>query len=150
MKIVRTDNRDKDFIRLVEALDDDLYERYGAVMSHYDQFNRIERIRHAVVLYVDGVPAACGAFKEYDPRSVEIKRVFVHPGYRGRGLSKAVMNALEVWAAEEGYGRAILETGGRQPEAIALYRKSGYRVIPNYPPYVGDSNSVCMEKELNR
>lgn len=150
MNILRTDSSHKDFISLVKELDADLYGRYGDIMVHYDQFNGIERIRHSVVLYVDGVPAACGAFKKYDAGSAEIKRVFVSHLYRKRGLARALVEALELWAAEEGYGRAILETGSRQPEAIGLYKKSGYRVIPNYPPYADDSNSVCMEKELNQ
>ena len=148
MKTIRTDSTHPDFIRLVELLDADLLERYGAVMVRYDPFNQINGIRHAVVLYVDGTPAACGAFKEYAPGTVEIKRVYVDKPFRGQGLSKIVMGALEAWAVETGYDAAVLETGSGQPEAISLYHGCGYRDIPNYPPYIDCAESLCMKKDL--
>lgn len=148
LEIIKTDSQDNDFLTLVGLLDADLNARYGEMQAQYDGLNRLDPIRHVIVLYVDGHPAACGAFKEYAPGTAEIKRVFVDKPHRGRGLSKAVMAALEEWAVEEGYTRAILETGSRQHEAISLYQRIGYRIIPNYPPYVGNENSVCMQKKL--
>ena len=74
--------------------------------------------------------------------------MFVLPEYRGRGIASAVLSELEAWARELGYTRCILETGKKQPEAIRLYQKSGYTIIPNYGPYEQVENSVCMEKAL--
>jgi GNAT superfamily N-acetyltransferase len=74
--------------------------------------------------------------------------MFVLPEYRGKGIAGAVLAELETWAADLGYARCILETGQMQPEAIRLYLKSGYAIIPNYGQYAGVENSVCMEKIL--
>jgi len=67
---------------------------------------------------------------------------------RGRGIAQMALAELEKWAAELGYKKCILETGKRQPEAIRLYEKSGYKIIPNYGEYLNIENSVCFEKEL--
>ena len=74
--------------------------------------------------------------------------MFVNPDYRKRGIAAAVLKELENWAAELNYTYTILETGKKQPEAISLYQKSGYTIIPNYPPYEEMDNSVCMKKTL--
>ena len=147
-KAIRTDSTHPDFIRLVGLLDADLYERYGALLADYAQFNQIENLRYVVVLYLDESPAACGAFKVYDDTTIELKRIYVDKPYRGRGLSKILMESLERWGAEMGCDTAILETGPGQPEAISLYHGCGYRDIPNYPPYVGYDESLCMKKRI--
>ncbi len=82
------------------------------------------------------------------PGAMEVKRMYTLPEYRGKGIAAAVLNELEKWAAELGCGRCVLETGMKQPEAIRLYEKSGYSVIPNYGQYAGLENSVCFEKKF--
>jgi putative acetyltransferase len=136
------------FIHLVQLLDADLAERDGADHSFYAQFNKITMIQHAIVAYEQEVPVACGAFKAFDAESAEIKRMYVLPQHRNKGIAAAVLQQLEQWANEEGYTSTVLETGMKQPEAIHLYQKSGYLRIPNYGQYVGVENSVCMKKEL--
>ena len=137
-----------DFAALIALLDLDLSARYGEQQAHYDQFNAVDRIRDVVVVYADGEPVGCGGFKPLGGDTVEIKRVYVRPAYRGLGLARRLMSELERLAAEQGYDAAVLETGSGQPEAIRLYRGLGYTVIPNYGPYVGDDNSICMKKTL--
>jgi len=78
----------------------------------------------------------------------EIKRMFVRPERRGRGIARSILSELETWAGELGFLECILETGLKQPEAIELYRKSGYETIPNYGQYEGVENSVCMRKSI--
>ena len=75
--------------------------------------------------------------------------MFVLPEFRNKGLASMVLSALENWAKELGYQTCVLETGKKQPEAIALYEKAGYRQIPNYGQYAGIENSVCFEKKLS-
>ena len=94
------------------------------------------------------MPVGCGAMKEYSPITMEVKRMYTNPESRGMGIATFVLNELEKWALELGYEKCILETGKRQPEAIALYKKNGYLSIPNYGQYVGIENSVCFEKSL--
>lgn len=144
----RTDSSDTDFQSLVVLLDKDLAIRDGDDHAFYDQFNKITHIKHAVVCYSDGKPVACGAFKQYADDTVEIKRMFVLPEYRGRGLGAQVLQELEAWAQELNYKTCILETGKKQPEAIALYRRSGYGITKNYGQYEHVENSVCMKKAL--
>jgi len=93
-------------------------------------------------------PVGCGAFRPLDPGTVEIKRLFVVPESRGRGVARAILAALEAEARRRGYTRGVLETGVRQPEAIALYRACGYAEMEAFGPYVGSTQSVCFRKAL--
>ncbi|MFI5186092.1 MAG: GNAT family N-acetyltransferase [Chitinophagales bacterium] len=145
-KLVRTNSGNKDFVQLVNCLDADLAERDGADHSFYHQFNKIEKIKHAVLLYEEGEPIGCGAIKEYSQTSMEVKRMYTLPGKRGKGIAGKILTELETWAAELGYKKCVLETGKKQPEAIKLYKKSGYKQIPNYGQYQGIENSLCFEK----
>ncbi|MDN3672384.1 GNAT family N-acetyltransferase [Flavobacterium branchiarum] len=144
----RTNSEDIDFKNLVVLLNQDLKIRDGADHDFYNQFNGIDTIKHAIVIYEDEVAIGCGAFREKENDVAEIKRMFVHPDYRKRGIASAVLKELEKWATEVDYKYTLLETGVNQPEAIALYKKQDYAVIPNYPPYDVMDNSVCMKKKL--
>ena len=148
IKIIRTDSGNQDFIKLVQYLDADLAGRDGTDHSFYAQFNKIDRIKYAIVAYEDETPIACGAMKEFKPNTVEIKRMYTSPGSRGKGNATRVLTELEQWATELGYEKCILETGRRQPEAIALYQKNAYSLMPNYGQYAGVENSVCFQKQL--
>ncbi|MCB9337151.1 MAG: GNAT family N-acetyltransferase [Lewinellaceae bacterium] len=150
MKLLRTTSDHPDFLLLVALLDQDLAERDGPEHAFYAQFNKVDSLRHVVVAYENGTPAGCGAFKPFDSRSVEIKRMFVQPALRGKGVARPILSELEQWAAELGYGRCVLETGKRQPEAIAFYSKCGYGAIPNFGQYAGVDNSVCFEKNIGQ
>jgi GNAT superfamily N-acetyltransferase len=104
-----------------------------------------------VIVYDDeGEPIACGAIRRHDEEAAEIKRMYVRPDARGRGLSRLVLRELEATAIRMGYGALVLETGLRQPEAIALYESDGYAVIPNFGFYKESPLSVCYRKELAR
>lgn len=146
IKLVRTTSEDENFRELVKLLDADLALRDGEEYSFYAQFNAIAALNHALVLFVDEKPVSCGAIKPFDAFTVEVKRMYTLPGFRRKGLAGRVLNELETWAQELGYTRCILETGKRQPEAIKIYKKKGYSIIPNYGQYAGIENSVCFEK----
>ena len=121
---------------------------YGAEQAFFDQFNKVDTIRHVVIAYTDGEPVGCGAIKEYATDVMEVKRMFVDRRFRGQGIASRLLTELEQWAHELGYKRCILETGNKQQEAIRLYEKAGYRIIPNYGQYMGVASSVCMQKML--
>ncbi len=148
IRIIKTDASQPDFKKLVEFLDADLAERDGEEHSFYDQFNKLHLIKYALVAYEKDLPVACGAIKEFEPNVMEVKRMYVTPEKRGKGIATKVLSALENWARDLGYQKCVLETGKRQPEAIALYTKNGYQIIPNYGQYAGIENSVCFEKFL--
>ncbi|MES2647009.1 MAG: GNAT family N-acetyltransferase [Bacteroidota bacterium] len=144
--IVRTNSDDLHFISLVRCLDADLAERDGAEHSFYAQFNKVDNIKYAIVAYEDGLHVGCGAIKEHDVNTMEVKRIYILPAYRGKGIAKRVLTALEEWTIELNHSVCILETGKNQPEAIGLYNKAGYSLIPNYGQYAGIVNSVCFKK----
>jgi len=148
LRLVRTTSENPDFQQLVQLLDRDLAQRDGDEHAFYAQFNKIDLIKHAVVAYAGDEPVGCGAFKEFEPDAVEIKRMFVQPAHRQRGIAQAVLTELETWASELSYPACVLETGKKQPEAIALYQRSGYAFTPNYGQYIGIDNSVCLRKTL--
>ena len=148
VNIVRTNSENHDFIELVKLLDADLAIRDGKDHSFYAQFNTIQTIKYAVVAYEHELPLGCGAIKEYDADTMEIKRMFVLPESRNKGIAGEILSELERWAKELSYTKCILETGKKQPEAIALYIKHGYRAIPNYGQYAGIENSLCFDKTV--
>jgi GNAT superfamily N-acetyltransferase len=148
LSVIRTNSNNGDFISLVELLDADLARRDGEDHPFYAQFNRIDSIQHVVVAYDDGQPIACGAIKHLAPAAAEVKRMYVSPSARKKGIATIVLSELEKWAREMGYSQCVLETGKKQPEAICLYEKNGYIVIPNYGQYAGVTNSVCFQKNL--
>lgn len=145
---IRTDSANPDFITLVTELDKELRIRDGDEHSFYQQYNKIVNIKYVIVAYDGDIPVGCGALKEYSAAAIEIKRMFVPSEKRGHGIASNVLRELEKWALELSYTKCILETGKKQPEAIALYKKSGYTLIPNYGQYKNIKNSVCFEKDL--
>ena len=146
IEIIRTDSDNQDFIELVKHLDADLAERDGEDQKFYTQFNKIDKIKYVVVAYDNEKPVSCGAIKEYSTNIMEVKRMYTLPENRGKGIATKVLTELEIWAAEMSYEMCILETGKRQPEAIRLYKKNGYKIIPNYGQYAEVENSLCFEK----
>ncbi len=149
LQLIKTNSDNLDFQSLVEKLDADLRIRDGEDNVFYAQFNKITLIKHAVVAYdANGTPVGCGAIKAFSDTAMEVKRMYVLPEKRGHNIASTVLKSLENWAKDLGYAQTVLETGQKQPEAIALYKKNGYAVIPNYGQYVGIDNSVCLEKTL--
>lgn len=146
--LLRTNSSNTQFIQLVQLLDADLAERDGDDTAFYSRFNSLHAIRHVVLALQNDEAIACGAMKEIEPGTMEIKRMYTLPAYRGRGIASMILSELEKWATELNYQKCCLETGKRQPEAIHLYEKNGYNYIPNYGQYEGIDNSVCFEKAL--
>ena len=148
IKLIRTDSDNKDFIHLVKQLDAELAILDGDEHAFYAQLNKTDKIKHVIVAYENDKPISCGAIREYSPTIMEVKRMYTIPESRGKGIATKVLNELENWASELAYQKCILETGKRQPDAIWLYQKNGYKSIPNYGKYVEMENSVCFEKNL--
>ena len=148
ISIKRTTSDNDDFKNLTQLFDEYLVDIDGDEKDFFAQFNQIY-IDHVIIYYDDEVAVGCGAFKEYEPNVAEIKRMFVLPEQRGKGIAVLILNELEVWAATLDYECAILETSVRLESAIVLYKKSGYKIIPNYGQYIGVESSVCMKKNLN-
>ena len=120
MKILRTNSHNRDFQRLVDQLNAYLAKIDGEEHSFYSQFNNIDVLKRVVVAYDEGKPVACGAMKAFGTDSMEIKRMYTDVDTRGKGLGRRVLSELETWAKELGYQSCVLETGDRQPDALAL------------------------------
>lgn len=150
MDFHRTNGTDEDFIENCRLLDMDLDRRVGKEIdrSKYTQYNQLDEIREAIVVYESGKAIGGGAIRKYDDESAELKRMFVRPEYQGRGIGSRLVSLLVEWAAELGYKRMLLETGERLAESCAVYKKLGFRVIPNYGPYADMSESLCMALDL--
>ena len=142
---------DPDATRLRGAQQVELRELYGDDDIGHGMTG--ESIVAMVLVRVDGVPAACGALRDVsDPMGAgvgELKRMYVLPAYRGRGLSRLVVTDLEERARALGFDRLILETGVLQPEAIGLYLTSGYHPIENFGEYADEAESRCFAKDLH-
>jgi GNAT superfamily N-acetyltransferase len=147
---VYTDGRNLDFIDLCRQLDDNLDELVGGFeqRKNYVQYNTLDNIHDVVLLYDDEKPCACASFKHYEEGTVEMKRVFICQEYRGKGVSKLLIQTLEALAKERGYRKMILETGKPLIAATKLYLNMGYEIIDNYGQYKNMALSICMSKEL--
>lgn len=144
--LLRTTSSNQDFQDLIVLLDQVLVIADGDEHAFFAQYNKVDAINNVVVCYENEIAMGCGAFKKHDDQTVEIKRMFVHPDYRGKGVASLILKELELWATELNYSKSILETGIKLQNAIALYKKSGYAISENYGQYIGIENSVCMRK----
>jgi putative acetyltransferase len=147
--IERRLHTDPDFRNLCEELDNEFWVRYPHTQQNFEPYNHVDQSANVVVAYMENVAVGCGCFRPTDEEDeIEIKRMYVQPLFRGRGISKLILGALEQWAKEHGCSRSKLETGINQPEAIALYTGMGYLRIANYPPYTEVIESICMAKSF--
>lgn len=145
----RTTSDNLDFQNLVLELDKDLASKNGETNEFFAQYNKIDKIKYVVVAYSsDQLAVGCGAMKEYTNGIVEIKRMFVSVDKRGNGIAAKILTELQLWAKELGYKKCILETGDKMIEAIGLYKKDNFKIIPNYGQYATITTSVCFEKEI--
>jgi len=135
---------------LMAALDDDILCRFPGEPTYGIDAAAFEAAGGVfAICYVDDIPAACGAIRPFEG-SAEIKRMYVVPALRGRGLARAMLAFLEAEAVRRGYARAVLETICEMTAALTLYRSEGWREIPVFGPYIGNLRSVCFEKPLQR
>jgi GNAT superfamily N-acetyltransferase len=147
---------DPDAVKLMAEVQEEYVVRYGepdATPVDPAQFAGPHGL--FVVGRLDGVPVACGGWRTHDgpapdfrPGDAELKRMYVVKSARGKGFARAVLAELERTAAAAGRRRAVLETGTEQPEALALYRSSGYHEIPSFGVYKHTPESVCFAKNL--
>jgi GNAT superfamily N-acetyltransferase len=148
-----------DVASLVAAVQREYVQRYGGEDdTPTDPAEFAPPRGYFVVGYAGGSPVACGGWRARDAASgaplrdgdAEIKRMFVQAGHRGRGYARAVLADLERAAAAAGRRRLLLETGTRQPEAIALYTRAGYTQIPTFGLYRDSPNCRCFAKVVPR
>ena len=147
---VRCDGNNKDFIENCRLLDMDLDKRVGRVIKRdkYAQFNMLDKINEAIVVYRDDKPIGAGAIRYYDDKTAELKRVFVIPDEQGNGVGTLLVGKLIEWARELGYEKMILETGELLAESCHVYKKLGFVKIPNYGAYADMPESLCMGLDL--
>ncbi|QHW33429.1 GNAT family N-acetyltransferase [Paenibacillus rhizovicinus] len=138
-----------DLLQLIARLDAYLYEIYPPEEVFVVDLDdpHLSDI-HFVVAYVDGNPVGCGAIKEIDEASTELKRFYVEPAYRNQGIAGRLLRYLEEKARGLRYAEIRLETGIPQVEAVAFYKKNGYSSIEPYGEYIGCPSSLCFEKQL--
>ncbi len=137
-----------DAVALIAEVQQEYVVRYGEEdLTPVDPAQFAPPLGLFLVAYVDGVPAACGGWRAHGS-DVELKRMYVTPAHRGRGLARAVLAELERRALDAGFRRVILETGRRQPEAIALYESSGYEPVPGFGYYAEAPEAVHLGKQL--
>jgi putative acetyltransferase len=137
--------------RLVEALDAHLASRYTPEQRFGPNLKPAQLapgLGTFVVARLEGRAVGCGAVRLLDPTTVEVKRMYVEPELRGRGVAKQILEHLEGAGRELGARRAVLETGVYQDEAIGLYRRAGYTEVACWGEYTTSPTSVCYEKAI--
>jgi putative acetyltransferase len=137
--------------QLIAALDAELSARYPEAGANHFRLDPEEVApgRGVFLIAFDGdTPIGCGAIRRLDAGTAELKRMYVVPAHRGRGVGHLLVDALEEHARDLGITRLVLETGLRQPEAVALYERAGFAVIPPFGEYLDSPHSLCMGKSL--
>jgi peroxiredoxin/GNAT superfamily N-acetyltransferase len=136
---------------LIDSLNAELSGRYPEPGANHFRLDADE-VTHGrgafLIALRAGTPVGCGAIRRLDERTGEIKRMYVRPEERGRRVGRALLDALEAEARALGITRLVLETGDRQPEAIALYERAGFSKVAPFGEYVVSPLSVCMAKNL--
>ena len=147
---IKTDGENSDFVSLCEKLDIALKNIIGVdkQKAKYDKLNQRDSIHDVIVIYKGNTPVGCGAYKLYDDETIELKRIYIEESTRGIGLSKELVRRLEADAQISGFRYVVLETGYKLSSAVELYKKMGYKQIPNYGSYVGNEESLCMSKKM--
>lgn len=145
LQFLRSHSDHPDFQLLIKQLDAYLTVINGEQDGFYKQHNVSNLVPQVLIAYREQIPVGCGALKEIDAHTMEIKRMFVPPDKRKQGIAFAILTELQSWATELGYKRFILETGKSMSDAQALYRKFGFKQIPNYGPYTQIEESCCFE-----
>lgn len=146
MKIIRSNSKNKDFVKLIRDLDNNLNTINGDEQKLYDGFNKIDMINHVIIIYLKDKAVACGSIKKIDSDIYEVKRMFVDKIMRRKGVASKILKELETWAIELGAKKLILETGIKQVDAIKLYENYGFTRCSNYGEYIGLISSVCFQK----
>jgi Acetyltransferases len=150
MRFEYTDGCNQDFIELCHELDAFLNELVGGEENRmeYIQYNKLDDIHDVIVAFDGDLPVGCASFKKYDEECAEVKRVFIKEECRGCGIANTLMQLLENATRDKGFRYLILESGEPLVSAMALYRKIGYEVIPNFGQYKDMPDSICMKKRL--
>jgi GNAT superfamily N-acetyltransferase len=134
---------------LVERVQQEYVQRYGGPdAAVVDPAEFVPPAGLFLVAEVDGVAAGCGAWRALPEGPAEIKRVYVEPAFRRRGLARLIVAALEDGAARAGHDSVVLNTGQEQPEALALYAQLGYSTVPGYGIYACAPGAVFLGKDL--
>ena len=148
--VERADHRSPSVMALIAALDGELTGRYGlAETQKIVTLDFAEPGSAFFVAKIEGREVGCGGLRPLEPGVGEIKRMFVVRDARGAGVAKAILAEIEVEARRVGYKVLRLETGARQPEALALYEGAGFHPIPCYGRFADDPLSLCFEKRLD-
>jgi putative acetyltransferase len=134
--------------KLIHDLCAELSERSGAPPSPFSPFAAAVARTTFLVARLDGQPVGCVALRQIDDQTAEVKRMYVAPAGRRKGIGRRLLAQLEQRAKEFDYRAIRLETGILQPEAQRLYESCGYTRIASFGPYVGNPISVCYEKIL--
>jgi len=136
-------------VHLVERVQQEYVVRYGgrdAAPVDPAEFSPPDGL--FLVAEVDGVPVGCGGWRVHAPGVAELKRMYVEPAVRRHGVARRLLTALEYTAAAAGHRHLLLNSGGRQPEALALYARAGYTPVPGYGVYAEFPDAVFLGKDL--
>ena len=137
-----------DYAMLAKKLDDYYFTLVGDVHLKYAAVNDPKNMACIIVAYEGNTPIGCGCWKAVDEETAEVKRIYVEPEYRRRGIASAIIELLESHILASGYTQALLETARTTNDSKSLYLSLGYKEIPYYGSPAGAENCRCFLKEV--
>ncbi|WP_320054562.1 GNAT family N-acetyltransferase [uncultured Acetobacteroides sp.] len=147
LRNTRTNSNDPTFRMLEAELEAELSQRDDSIQQRCDRYDTPQSYIDTVIVAYDGdTPVGFGCFKPFDDSTAEIKRMYVRKDYRRKGVASIILMELELWAGQHDFIKLILQTSTKQPEAMQLYAKFGYKQIASYGMYANIASSVGMQK----
>ena len=145
-----TDGNDRDFQDFYLKTEEYYNQLVGGAANRkaFAPYNISANITDVLIAYDGKAAVGCAGLKPYSETDAEVKRVWVEPAYRGHGIASRLMDEIEQKARQTGFRRVVLQTRPIMQDAVALYTKRGYALIPNYPPYDRLEGAVCYAKAL--
>lgn len=149
IKLVRTNVDDKNFVHLVNLLNQEFLEKYEKQKAQFTSSNQLDKNSKVILAFDNTNLVGCGAFRPLkEDKAIEIGCLYIYPKARGKGISKIILNQLEAWALEECYNQVKLHTSLEQTEAVSLYQKSGYNTTETRITPESNTECIYMMKQL--
>lgn len=148
--LIRTDGNHPGFLELIQYLDKELRSYESDHDEIYITQNVVPENVYVTQIMQGDQAVGCACLRDYKDGDIELKRMYVLPGHRGKGLSLRILEDLEQWARDLGRNRIILETGSILDKAVSLYKSAGYERIDNYGQYKDIDESICFAKKVGK
>ena len=151
MTIKKVPTNHPDLLSLVDELNQFFVAEWGEDTTlSYANHHNLDDMHSAFVAYENNVAIGCACWKLRSDNLPEVKQMYVKSDYRGANVSGQLLEEIETDIKKTGFDFSVLETGSDMTQAIRFYEKQGYKIVPNFAEFIGDTLCVCLKKDLTK